>query len=56
VDYLFNPEADEIYPEGPETFVTVEDLSTRLEGASRPGHFRGVTTVVMKPLRQFLTI
>jgi len=51
VDYLFNPEADEIYPEGPETFVTVEDLSTRLEGASRPGHFRGVATVVMKLLQ-----
>ena len=48
VDYLFSPEPEEIYPNGPATFVSVEDLSTRLEGASRPGHFRGVTTVVMK--------
>lgn len=48
VDYVFCPEAEEIYPEGPATVVEVEDLSTRLEGASRPGHFRGVTTVVMK--------
>jgi len=51
VDYLFSPEPEEIYPEGPETVVEVEDLSTRLEGASRPGHFRGVTTVVMKLLQ-----
>ena len=51
VDYVFSPEADEIYPEGPATVVEVEDLSTRLEGASRPGHFRGVTTVVMKLLQ-----
>jgi pantoate--beta-alanine ligase len=50
VDYLFHPEAEEIYPEGPGTYVEVEDLSTRLEGASRQGHFRGVTTVVMKLL------
>ncbi len=51
VDYLFNPEAEEIYPNGPGTYVEVEDLSTRLEGASRPGHFRGVATVVMKLLQ-----
>ncbi len=51
VDYVFSPEAEEIYPEGPATTVEVEDLSTRLEGASRPGHFRGVTTVVMKLLQ-----
>jgi pantoate--beta-alanine ligase len=48
VDYLFAPEVDEMYPKGPGTFVEVADLSNRLEGASRPGHFRGVTTVVMK--------
>ena len=48
VDYLFAPEAEEMYPKGPGTFVEVADLSNRLEGASRPGHFRGVTTVVMK--------
>lgn len=48
VDYLFAPEADEMYPKGPRTYVEVSDLSSRLEGASRPGHFRGVTTVVLK--------
>jgi pantoate--beta-alanine ligase len=37
-----------MYPEGATTFVTVEDLSSRLDGASRPGHFRGVATVVAK--------
>jgi pantoate--beta-alanine ligase len=47
-DYLFAPEAEEIYPPGPRTFVEVTALSERLEGASRPGHFRGVTTVVLK--------
>jgi len=48
VEYLFTPEVHEIYPEGPETWVEVSDLSYRLEGASRPGHFRGVATVVLK--------
>lgn len=48
VDYLFTPEADEIYPAGSSTFVEVQGLSSRLEGASRPGHFRGVATVVLK--------
>jgi pantoate--beta-alanine ligase len=48
VDYLFAPEADEMYPRGPRTYVEVSDLSARLEGASRPGHFRGVATVVTK--------
>jgi pantoate--beta-alanine ligase len=37
-----------MYPEGATTFVTVEELSSRLDGASRPGHFRGVATVVAK--------
>lgn len=50
VDWLFAPEAAEIYPQGSCTFVEVADLSSRLEGASRPGHFRGVTTVVLKLL------
>jgi pantoate--beta-alanine ligase len=50
VDYLFTPEADEIYAPGASTFVEVAGLSSRLEGASRPGHFRGVTTVVLKLL------
>ena len=48
VDALFLPEAAEIYPQGFSTYVQVEGLSDRLEGKSRPGHFRGVATVVMK--------
>jgi pantoate--beta-alanine ligase len=50
VDYLFVPDAEEIYPPGFCTWVSVEGLSERLEGRSRPGHFRGVTTVVLKLL------
>ena len=50
VDYLFAPEAAEIYPPGFRTWVNVEGLSDRLEGRVRPGHFRGVTTVVLKLL------
>ena len=50
VDYLFAPEASEIYPPGFRTWVNVEGLSDRLEGRVRPGHFRGVTTVVLKLL------
>ena len=50
VDALFLPEAAEIYPSSFRTYVTVEGLSDRLEGRSRPGHFRGVATVVMKLL------
>ena len=50
VDYLFAPEAAEIYPPGFRTWVNVEGLSERLEGRVRPGHFRGVTTVVLKLL------
>lgn len=46
VDYVFAPEQQEIYPEGFATYVEVEGLTESLEGASRPGHFRGVTTVV----------
>ncbi len=46
VDYVFAPEPDEVYPDGFSTFVEVEGLSDILEGASRPGHFRGVATVV----------
>ena len=49
VDLLFYPEAAAIYPPGYSTYVTVEGgLSEVLEGASRPGHFRGVATVVAK--------
>ena len=50
VDALFLPDGAEIYPSGFRTYVTVEGLSDRLEGRSRPGHFRGVATVVMKLL------
>jgi pantoate--beta-alanine ligase len=50
VNILFTPEATEIYPAGFRTYVNVEGLSDRLEGKSRPGHFRGVTTVVAKLL------
>jgi pantoate--beta-alanine ligase len=50
VDYLFAPQASEIYPPGFRTWVNVEGLSERMEGKARPGHFRGVTTVVLKLL------
>ncbi|HVE58123.1 MAG TPA: pantoate--beta-alanine ligase [Pyrinomonadaceae bacterium] len=46
VDYIFAPDAEEIYPSGFSTYVYVENLTETLEGASRPGHFRGVATVV----------
>ena len=46
VDYVFAPETHEIYGEGYATYVYVEDLTETLEGSSRPGHFRGVATVV----------
>jgi pantoate--beta-alanine ligase len=48
VDSIFAPEAADVYPGGFRTYVTVEGLSDRLEGRSRPGHFRGVATVVLK--------
>ena len=50
VDVVFAPGPEEIYPAGAATFVEVEGLSGRLDGASRPGHFRGVATVVAKLL------
>ncbi|MET0752550.1 MAG: pantoate--beta-alanine ligase [Pyrinomonadaceae bacterium] len=46
VDYIFAPDREEIYPENFSTYVYVENLTETLEGASRPGHFRGVATVV----------
>ncbi len=46
VDILFYPSVEDIYPEGYRTYVTVEELSDKLCGAFRPGHFRGVATVV----------
>jgi pantoate--beta-alanine ligase len=48
VDVLFMPTAHEMYPAKPDVFVTVEGISEVLEGAVRPGHFRGVATVVAK--------
>jgi pantoate--beta-alanine ligase len=48
VDLLFAPSSEDMYPSGATTFVTVEGLSDKLCGRSRPGHFRGVTTVVAK--------
>ena len=50
VDLLFAPGVEEMYPQGAVTFVTVEGLSGKLCGRSRPTHFRGVTTVVAKLL------
>lgn len=48
VEIIFAPSVDEMYPAGAVTWVTVEELSEKLDGRSRPGHFRGVTTVVAK--------
>jgi pantoate--beta-alanine ligase len=48
VDCLFVPAAGEMYPEGFQTWIDVEQVSLGLEGASRPGHFRGVATVCLK--------
>ena len=48
VDFLFRPPVEEVYSTGRSTFVEETSLSSRLEGESRPGHFRGVCTVVAK--------
>jgi pantoate--beta-alanine ligase len=48
VEFAFAPSVEEMYPAGAMTWVTVEQLSGKLDGRSRPGHFRGVTTVVSK--------
>ena len=48
VDLLFIPGVEEMYPSDAKTYVLVEELSDKLDGASRPGHFRGVATVVAK--------
>jgi len=50
VDFVFAPSAGDMYPAGAETWVEVEHIGARLDGASRPGHFRGVATVVTKLL------
>ncbi|HVF56921.1 MAG TPA: pantoate--beta-alanine ligase [Pyrinomonadaceae bacterium] len=46
VDYIFAPSVEEMYPKGFSTYVTVEGLSEPMEGVARPGHFRGVATVL----------
>ncbi len=48
VDLLFAPPVEEMYPQGAVSWVTVDELSDKLDGQSRPGHFRGMTTVVAK--------
>jgi len=48
IDFLFAPSAEEMYPPGATTYVKVEEIADRLCGRSRPGHFRGVATVVSK--------
>ncbi|GFO66311.1 pantoate--beta-alanine ligase [Geomonas paludis] len=48
VDVIFAPKASDMYPAGYQSYLNVEGLTTELCGASRPGHFRGVTTVVAK--------
>jgi pantoate--beta-alanine ligase len=53
VDVVWIPTAESLYPPGFQTWVTVEAVSVPLEGASRPGHFRGVTTIVSKLLNAF---
>ncbi len=48
IDYLFLPDVESLYPQGYSTYVTVEGLSDKLCGKFRPGHFRGVATIVCK--------
>ena len=48
VDFVFVPQIAEMYCPGAKTYIDVSDLSTKLDGGSRPGHFRGVSTVVCK--------
>ena len=52
-DLVWVPPAEEVYPPGYQTYVTVEDVTKPLEGASRPTHFRGVATVVAKLFNVF---
>ncbi len=53
VDLVWTPEVVDLYPPGDPTWVEVEGITTVLEGAQRPGHFRGVTTVVTKLFNAF---
>lgn len=48
VNYIFNPETEEMYTEGYRTYINTEELTEKLEGKYRPGHFKGVNTVVLK--------
>jgi pantoate--beta-alanine ligase len=52
-DLVWRPEVDDVYPPGYQTYITVEGVSRPLEGRSRPGHFRGVATVVTKLFNVF---
>ena len=52
-DLVWAPPAEEVYPLGFQTYVTVEDVSRPLEGAARPGHFKGVATIVAKLFNVF---
>lgn len=53
VDLVWTPTSEDMYPEGFQTFVIVEGVTQFLEGKARPGHFRGVTTVVAKLFNAF---
>jgi pantoate--beta-alanine ligase len=53
VDAVWTPSPEDVYPPGFQTFVTVDEVSAPLEGARRPGHFRGVATVVAKLFNVF---
>ncbi len=53
VDVVWAPEAGEVYPDGYQTYINVENVAVPLEGAVRPGHFRGVATVVAKLFNAF---
>ena len=53
VDLVWTPSPDQVYPAGYQTYIDVEDSSRPLEGSARPGHFRGVATVVAKLLNVF---
>lgn len=55
VDLVFNPDADTVYPADDAAFVEVPRCSTTLEGAHRPSHFRGVTTIVLKLFNMVLS-
>ncbi len=53
VNLIWTPAEEDMYPPGYQTYVTVEEVTQPLEGAARPGHFRGVTTVVAKLFNVF---